>query len=372
MCIVVCQRWLRCGGGRGERQPLDGAEPTDSAPSAAPRRPCCRLSKSERALWLMLCVNSGLTVAQLVCGAFANSLSLLGDGALMGMDSVCYAVGIFAERRKADRRLAARADRLGALFSTVMLAITTCWVLFDVVDRLIGSEGEEEGARAVGPDGIEVNADVMLIFTAINLVADACVAVACWRFGVGDLIEGVADAAPAASPAAGAELPARGRQATAESPADHKGVENMNVFGAFAHLAADGVRGVAVMLAGILAVAGVVDATKADAYCSLFVCIFVLVAAVGLLRTVLQKTVPTAYDAMDEEEEADADSWPPWPVTAARVPRLPVVAPPPGCSGITAHVATGPAAPANVVGRAAASRHEDAEDSEISELGDAL
>lgn len=46
----------------------------------------------------------------------------------------------------------------------------------------------------------------------------------------------------------------------------------MNLFGAMAHLAADMVRGVAVLLAGILAEAKVVEAAKAPK--KLFPCLF--------------------------------------------------------------------------------------------------
>lgn len=76
------------------------------------------------------------------------------------------------------------------------------------------------------------------------------------------------------------------------------------------HLAADGVRGLAVIVAGIFAVVGVVEAATADTYCSLFVCVFVLVAACSLLQVVLRKTVPLAYQHFDEpsspRERSDA------------------------------------------------------------------
>jgi len=274
----------------------------------------CSMGPSERALWLMLAVNSSLTVVQLTCGALANSLSLIGDGALMGIDSVCYAVGIYAERLKVDTRAATKADRRGALFSIVMLALTTAWVFFDVVDRLTNDDDDEEttltprkkGASRVGSvtevDGGQVNAMFMLIFTVINLLADACVAFACWKFG---LVALVADPDDAPATKSGSNEPKR-RPSSFE--ADHEvsrgkeGSENWNIFGAFAHLAADGVRGIAVLCAGSLAVAGVVDAAKADAYCSLFVCLFVLAAAASLLRTVLRRSNPTAYEHMDEDE----------------------------------------------------------------------
>mmetsp|Transcript_19271 Transcript_19271/g.62775 ORF Transcript_19271/g.62775 Transcript_19271/m.62775 type:complete len:127 (-) Transcript_19271:25-405(-) len=101
----------------------------------------------------------------------------------------------------------------------------------------------------------------------------------------------------------------------------------MNIFGAFAHLAADGVRGIAVLFAGILAVAGVVDAAKADAYCSLFVCLFVLAAAFTLLRTVLRKSTPTAYEEIEDEQACCADNSTSISGTAAIRPAAPTTTP---------------------------------------------
>merc|ERR1712125_105906 len=109
----------------------------------------------------------------------------------------------------------------------------------------------------------------MVAFTAINLIADFGIIVACWKCGGGALLgEG----------------------------------DNMNFYGALAHLAADIVRGIAVLICGILAVVGVADPLKTDAYCSLFVCLFVLSATASLLRVLAQKVVPTAYEYVDEGE----------------------------------------------------------------------
>jgi len=239
----------------------------------------------------MLTVNSCLTVMQLVCGFVANSLSLVGDGALMGMDSVSYAVGLYAERRKAEAVQAERADRLGALFSSVMLAATTIWLLFDVVDRLFNDDkdvvrvpdslGANDATQASDGGGVEVDGGIMIGFTSVNLIADAAVLLACWRCG-------------------GAALLMDSTEAEGQSH------ENMNFFSALAHLAADVVRGVAVMVCGVLAVVGVVEPAKADAYCSLFVCIFVLVAVGSLLRVLLRKSAPEVYEHMEDDRDESA------------------------------------------------------------------
>ncbi|CAE7524039.1 egl-4 [Symbiodinium pilosum] len=209
-------------------------------------------ASKERALWLMFGVNSVLTGTQIFCGVLANSLSLLGDGALMAMDGVSYAVSLYAERRKASAQDAKRLDRAAAFFSATMLAATTAWVLFDVVERLTGEERESalHSQLVNGMDtlhDIEVNSDIMIGFTSLNLAADVAVVLCTWSCGASKLLE-------------------------------DEEASNLNLFGALAHLGADVVRGLAVLLAGILAEVGLVQAAKADAYCSLFVCIFVLAA----------------------------------------------------------------------------------------------
>eukprot|EP00913_Durusdinium_trenchii_P033084 g30974.t1 len=168
----------------------------------------------------------------------------------MAMDGVSYAVSLYAEKRKSsaeDRggsvdlaffsgectalaEDAMRLDRRAAFFSAVMLAATTAWVLFDVVERLLGEERESVNGMSQLHD-IEVNSDIMIVFTALNLVADVMVALCAWHCSASELV---------------------GEEAS-----------NMNLFGALAHLGADMVRGLAVLLAGILAEAKVVEAAKA-------------------------------------------------------------------------------------------------------------
>eukprot|EP00933_Yihiella_yeosuensis_P045148 TRINITY_DN40472_c0_g1_i1.p1 TRINITY_DN40472_c0_g1~~TRINITY_DN40472_c0_g1_i1.p1 ORF type:complete len:323 (+),score=66.03 TRINITY_DN40472_c0_g1_i1:127-1095(+) len=232
-----------------------------------------RDGNAERALWLMLGVNGILTGTQIACGILANSLSLLGDGMLMAMDGVSYAVSLYVERRKHTAEDSERMDRMSAMFSAVMLGAATIWMLYDSIDRLVveygaseeldGSTGEEEV--------IEVNSLIMIVFTAVNLAADILVAFCIRRCGASAVLAHADDTDA-----------------------------NMNLFGALAHLAADGVRGLAVLLCGILAQAGLVVASEADAYCTLFVCIFVLAATVSLLKKLLKKSIPSAYVDLEE------------------------------------------------------------------------
>lgn len=269
----------------------DAAATTVQSTSTTGNRCTCCWNDSERLLWIMLSVNSVLTVVQLTFGVVANSLSLLGDGALMGMDSVCYAVAIYAERHKVDAAQSKRVDRLGALFSTVMLACTTAWVLFDAVDRLVGDSSSED--PGVPQLSVEVNGSLMIAFTVFNLAVDFMVVLVAWHLGAAMFLEGPGDSTGAN----------KDRETNTDANPEDASSANLNIFGALAHLAADGVRGVAVLITGIIAVTGLVDAAKADAYCSLFVCLFVLAAAFSLLRVLLRHGTPVAYQDLQAEEQ---------------------------------------------------------------------
>lgn len=243
-----------------------------------------RCTPAARLLGTMLCVNIVLTIAQLWSGIIANSLALIGDGSLMAIDAVSYGVNLYVERQKAaagpneevagDR---SRIDRFGAGASAVMLAATNCWLLFIAADRLL-ADPEELGAVP------EVNGSIIIAFTAVNLAADVGLGMVVWRCGAAALLAG--------------QEKSKSSNASASDDVDS---DDMNLCSALAHLAADAVRGFAVLACGIFAVTGVVDATRADAVTSLFVCVFVLAAACSLLRVLIRRTVPTAYEEFDAD-----------------------------------------------------------------------
>jgi len=243
-----------------------------------------RCTSAARLLGMMLCVNIVLTIAQLWSGVLANSLALIGDGSLMAIDAVSYGLNLYVERRKAGggphEGVAggrSRIDRFGAGASAVMLAATNCWLLFVAADRLL-ADPEEPGAVP------EVNGSIIIAFTAVNLAADAGLCVVVWRFGAAALVTGQEKS-----------------KSSSASASDDSDGEDMNLCSALAHLAADAVRGFAVLACGIFAVTGVVDAARADAVTSLFVCVFVLAAACSLLRVLIRRSVPTAYEEFDAD-----------------------------------------------------------------------
>lgn len=233
---------------------------------------------------MMLSVNVVLTAAQFWSGMVANSLALIGDGSLMAIDAVSYGVNLYVERQKVAAGPGAevagdrsRIDRLGAGASAAMLAATNCWLLFVAADRLL-ADPEEPGAVP------QVNGSIIIAFTAVNLVADAGLGLVFWRCGAAALLAGRED-----------------RERSCESESVDQGGDDMNLCSALAHLAADAVRGLAVLTCGVLAVTGVVDATRADAITSLFVCVFVLAATCSLLQVLIRRSAPTAYEEFDAD-----------------------------------------------------------------------
>mmetsp|Transcript_54443 Transcript_54443/g.129746 ORF Transcript_54443/g.129746 Transcript_54443/m.129746 type:complete len:334 (+) Transcript_54443:97-1098(+) len=265
--------------------------------SEEPASSSCRLrapTRSESTLLMMLFVNTSLAVAQVACGMAANSLSLLGDGVLMFVDSISYVINLAIETGKSDEEGRSKLDSVGAAVSISLLAVTTIWMLLQSAQRLLPDDSEDDD------EDVSVNGLIMIIFTVVNLVADAFVILASWLCGAGDMLMG-----------------------------EEGG--NMNLKSAFAHLGADVVRGIAVLVAGIVAVLGWADGATSDAWCSLFVCVFILFAAFGLLQTLLRRLSPGGtYDNFDEEEEQQREQER-TPLPPAAQPQQNV--PPPVCLG---------------------------------------
>lgn len=230
---------------------------------------CCKniCGFASGTLSVLIIVNVVLTVAQLTCGIMANSLSLIGDAVLMGMDGVSYGISLYVERRKAVIQDQARIDRHGAMFSAALLGATTCIISVDSIRRLLPSKEDVDGGAG---DEIEVDSNMMFGFTTVNLVADVVIFLMSWYCGTLSVVT--------------------------------DGDENLNMVSAFAHLAADTVRGVAVLLCSTLAIVGVVDPVSADAYCSLFVCLFVFSATVQLVCRLVRAKPSTTFKAFDDTE----------------------------------------------------------------------
>lgn len=101
-----------------------------------------------RTLRILIVVCSVLTVIQLLSGWAGNSLSLVGDAAMMGVDVVGYIVALIAEKTKTPKKKK-RADRYGAAISFLLLASATFFVLFTAMDRIMD---DEDAADVLGGD----------------------------------------------------------------------------------------------------------------------------------------------------------------------------------------------------------------------------
>ena len=91
-----------------------------------------------RALWITFGLNTTFTIIQLLGAAAANSLALMGDTGTMFVDSVTYAINLYAEynKTKLGPRQAARLEIAASVISVVALLGVTCYVIDDALARL--------------------------------------------------------------------------------------------------------------------------------------------------------------------------------------------------------------------------------------------
>lgn len=84
----------------------------------------------------------GLTVFKLIVGILTNSLGILAEAAHSGLDLVAAAMTLFAVRKSdkpADDKHNfghGKIENLSALFETILLLITSAWIIYEAVDRL--------------------------------------------------------------------------------------------------------------------------------------------------------------------------------------------------------------------------------------------
>jgi cobalt-zinc-cadmium efflux system protein len=209
-----------------------------------------------RALRIALVANGLFFVVQLAAGIVFGSLALIADSAHMASDVVALGIAIFAQvlitRPPSTRNTYGmlRAEVLAAQANAVVLVLVSGWVCYAAVQRLSNPEPI---------DGLGV-----LIVGALGLIVNAGSA---W---------GIARAAGA----------------------------NLNLRGAFLHLASDAIGSIGVVIAGAVVLA--TGAEWVDPVVSILISILVLVAAWQLLRDstrVLLEGVPKGLD-VDAVERA--------------------------------------------------------------------
>ncbi|CAD7942021.1 unnamed protein product, partial [Amoebophrya sp. A120] len=258
-----------------------------------------------RTLWVLIFVNLFLTVLQLFSGYVASSLSLLGDAAMMFVDVIGYIVSLIAEKTKTPRKKK-RADRYGALISFLLLGVTTVIVLFDAADRLTGPDeyGDVDGRMMMGFTIINLVADAFLLYVFRNNVEGATLVLADeevdgsgaaqettgaavgtshddHQSGAGDMIgdgspppqSGTASTTRFSGAATGGGHTTTPAGARAGAPEE----TSLNMSAALAHLVADILRGVSVLVSGfIIWTNPAANSVRVDAVCSFFVSLFIL------------------------------------------------------------------------------------------------
>ena len=215
-----------------------------------------RTRERRRALWIALGANGGFLVVQVIAGLAFGSLALLADAVHMVSDVAALAIALVAQRvatAPPSRRHTyglVRAEVIGAQVNAVLLLGAAAWIVIEAVQRL-GESTEVDGA------GVAVVAFVGLLVNA-------------------------GSAWVVARSAGG----------------------NLNLRGAFWHLAGDALGSLGALAAGLAVV--IAGATWVDAAASLFIAALIGVSAVMLLRDVgrvLLEGAPSGLQ-VDEVERA--------------------------------------------------------------------
>jgi len=217
---------------RHPHPPAPAADRGRQVRPAAP--PSVDRARQRRALWIALGANGAFLAVEIAGGLAFRSLVLLADAAHMASDVAGIAIALVAHSlmsRPASRRHTyglQRADVLGAQANAVLLLVAAVWIIVEAVRRL-GSPAAVEGAG-------------LLAVAAAGLAVNVVSAVPLWR--------------------------ARGR--------------NLNLQGAFVHMASDAAGSLAAIAAGVVVI--VAGADRADPVASIVVAMLVVLAAGRLLR----------------------------------------------------------------------------------------
>ena len=225
---------------------------------------CCE-SSNARTLLVLLVFNTSFAVAQVVAAGVANSLSMYGDSATMMLDSLTYAVNIYAECKKSPNEAASlRVELIATCFSIATLVAVTGFLMWDAASRL------RSGNRGQG-----VQVDIMLEFSMANLVIDV---VACVVFLSRITRERMEQAGRRVGIAEHVQM---------EQEFEDSG---LNMCSAFVHLLADTLRTITVLTSSIVVEEiAEVSSFKADAVSSLVVSTIILAASLFLTFETIQQ-----------------------------------------------------------------------------------
>jgi Co/Zn/Cd efflux system component len=215
----------------------------------------------------------GFALSEAVAAKLAHSLSLAGDAASMGVDTVTYLLNSVAERYKA-RGASARERLQLELYIPLVSALALLCASGMIVSQALST------LRA--PPAVSgAHSGIMLILSSVNLVIDAVAVVFFCRVRKHQLKAAVDQEGDAAAPL----LPDQGATPLLPS-ADPPLMGNVNVCSAFTHVLADTLRSISVLVAALATCAGKVDADVADAWAGLSVSVIILISLLPLLQGV--------------------------------------------------------------------------------------
>ena len=92
----------------------------------------------------------GLTTFKIIVGVLTGSLGILAEAAHSGLDLVAAVMTLFAVRvadKPADPEHPfghGKAENISALFETLLLLVTSVWIIYEAVQRLMASQTEVE------------------------------------------------------------------------------------------------------------------------------------------------------------------------------------------------------------------------------------
>lgn len=131
-------------------------------------------ARGRRALWIALGLNAGFLGAEVAGGLAFGSLALLADAAHMGSDVVGLVVALLAERlsrRPATKRHSfgwRRAEVLGALANAVTLLAVVGWIVVEAIRRLPAPQAVEGGpVLVIAALGLVVNAGSAMVLLRV-------------------------------------------------------------------------------------------------------------------------------------------------------------------------------------------------------------
>eukprot|EP00041_Stephanoeca_diplocostata_P010072 m.159587 g.159587 ORF g.159587 m.159587 type:complete len:351 (-) comp18007_c0_seq12:2559-3611(-) len=249
---------------RGGKNPLLN-EPLISVESSPPSDAddgSKQVVENSMLLWIALVSFSLFAVSEFVAALLANSESLLGDSITMMVDGMTYGINLWADRAKLGKteRQKIKIDLLAPGASIVALVIVTIYVTWIAIVTL---KKTTAGDASPG-DTDKVNPTVMWAFATVNLILD---------FGN---IAMFFVKKSSTNAYCGYYL-----DCTCSGAAGSDG--DLNMLSALAHVGADTLRSVAVLIAGSLAAAGVASGAEMDASGAIVVSIAIVLSIIPIV-----------------------------------------------------------------------------------------